>query len=260
MIFNVQDELIDSVGEAIDEMSENLSAEAMNRVINQIKNAMPGLIELMTYQTQDTWRTMAGDAGGWGDKYAKIVKADFDGKEGNVYLDETMMDSQSKKPNFMFAMMMENGVASWSIKDALMKSDKAKTGKDGIKYITIPLPVATPRKTGSGHKMSYFGGREMSGEIHKLVKAGGKAPEGSTVNVTTMRGSKDVDISGLAKYTTQQRHSQYGIFRRVSEKSKGWQYPNVSTTPIFDSVIKYVEKRMAEVVADFCYAIVEDNK
>ena len=258
MIFDFDaDTILSGIESAMDEADARLSQEAMDHIVNQINASLPGLVELMTYNTEETWKDIAGGAAGWGSKYAKAIKSNFKGSEGTVFLDETSIDPSSGKPNLMFAKMMEGGVKTWSIKEALLASDKAKTGPSGIKYIVVPLPVATPRKAGSGHKASYFGGREMTQEIHDLVKAGEKVSEGTTITVKTTAGSKQVDVSGLTRYNTRQRHSQYGIFRCVSSNSKGWQYPDVPPEPIFPSVIQYVEKRMAEVLKQFCADIVE---
>jgi hypothetical protein len=67
-----------------------------------------------------------------------------------------------------------------------------------------------------------------------------------------------VDVSGLTRYNTRQRHSQYGIFRRVSEKSTGWQHPGVAASPVFPSVLKEVDRRIQEVLAEFCKNIVKE--
>jgi hypothetical protein len=251
--------ILGSVFSALDSADDSLSEEAKEKIINQISVSMPGLVDLMTADTEDAWKTLAADAGGWGTKYAKAIKSTFNGEEGSVFIDESSVDPQSGQPNVVFMRKLELGVKTWSIKAALLASEKCKVGKDGVKYIIIPFPVATPRKGGGGHKGSEFGGREMSSDIHKLVKAGENAPEGSTVTVTTSSGSREVNISGLTQYNTRQLHSQYGIFRRVSPESSGWQYPNISPQPIFDSVIKYVERRMVEVITEFCKQIVEEN-
>ena len=99
---------------------------------------------------------------------------------------------------------------------------------------------------------SRFGGREMTSDIHKIVKGGGKAPAGTL-------STSGQDISGLSRWTTDQRHEQYGIFRVVSEKSKGWQYPNGGATPVFPSVVEYVNRRIQEVLNAFCQEIIRQN-
>ena len=106
MIFDLDDSIMIGVNNFLEEANNKMSEEAMFHIINQINNAMPGLCELLTQDTADTWRGIASNSSGWGSKYAKIIRSKFSGDEGTVYLDEMMKDSQSKKPNFMFAMMM----------------------------------------------------------------------------------------------------------------------------------------------------------
>lgn len=249
MIFDFDEEMIfNTINNAINSATE----EQANKIMDQIDNAMPGLLELMVLEAESVWSGEALKAGGWGSKYAQAIKTRFSGHDGEVYLDETSIDKQSNKPNFMYAMMMENGVKSFSIKEALLKSEKAKTGKDGIKYISIPFNVATPRKKGQGKMSSHFGGREMTSEIHALVKGGGKAPAGTL-------SKSGQDISGLTRYTTKQFHSGYGMFRTVSSKSKGWIYPDIPAEPVFNSVLEIVNKKVQEMLNEFCQSIIKDN-
>ncbi len=243
---------LESISSAIS-MAEDASQEKFADLGEKIHSAIPALIELMVNETEDYWISKAASIGGWGEKYAKAIKSDFSGETGEVFLDESALDKTSNRPLFMFAMMVEEGVKSWSIKDALLKSDKAKIGKDGIKYIIVPFPVATPKKKGTGKSLSSFGGREMSKEMHDILKSGGKVSSGSLQS-----GQRKISALGLTQYNTQKYHSQYGLFRRVYEKSKGWQYPNKSPQPVFQSVKQYVDKRMAEVMAEFCKAVVRE--
>lgn len=258
-VFNIDgDDILGAIETSLADAGQSLSDEAFEKIARAIDSAIPGLVELVTFNTETAWKDLAKNSGGWGVKYAKAIRSQYASGTGRVYLDASSKDKGSNRPNLMFAKMMEEGVQTWSIKDALMKSDKAKIGKDGVKYIIVPFPVATPRKKGSGHKSSYFGGREMSGEIHKLVKAGLRAPEGSTVTVTTSHKTSEVSIEGLTRYNSRTRHSQYGIFRRVTAKSKGWQYPSVAATPIYPKVKQYVDKRIGEILEQYCRDLVKE--
>jgi len=251
MNFDIDSEMIaETINEALESAGRQASEEQMQKIVQAIDEAMPGVIQVITQQMTEHWRSEAQGAGGWGSKYAEAIKSKVTGSQSEIYIDEEMIDKGSNKPNFMFAMMMEKGVKSWSIKDALMKSEKAKTGSDGIKYIVVPFPVATPRKQGQGKGKSSFGGREMSNEIYKIVKSGGKVPAGTKIGKT--------DISGLSKYNTRQLHGQYGVFLCISEKSKGWQYPNVPAEPVFPSVLAEVNKQIQQALSAFCQAIVQE--
>lgn len=258
-VFNIDgDEIVNSIESSLADAGADLTDETVEKIIAAINFAIPGFVELTINGTEEMWKDAAKSAGGWGSKYAKAIKSQYENGTGRVFLDDSSIDPQSKKPNLMFAKMMEGGVQTWSIKDALLKSDRAKIGKDGIKYIIVPFPVATPRRKGQGHMQSYFGGRVMSSEIHELVKGGERAPAGSTVTVTTAHKTSEVNIEGLTRYNTRTRHSQYGIFRRVSQNSKGWQYPNVSPRPIFPSVEKYVQRRISQILEEYCKELVKE--
>ena len=247
-IFNFdEDTILDSISNALEEAGYNASQDQMTSIINAIDEKFPSIIEILTYGMQSHWKDEARNSGlGWGEKYANAIKAEVSGGVGEIYIDEDMLDKQTNKPSIMFANMVEYGMKSFSIKDALMASEKAKVSADGVKYMTVPFPVATPRKASQGKMASKFGGREMTEEMHKVIKSGGR------ISGKLKSGQ---EVSGLSRYVTQQRHSQYGIFIRVSEKSKGWIHPGVAASPVFPNVIKEVNKRVQEIISSFCKEI-----
>lgn len=251
MIFDIDaDQVLDSVVKALEDAGQQMSQEKFTQIANAIESAMPGVIQLITMTMAEEWRSQADGAGGWGAKYSAAIKTKFSGATGEVYIDEGMTDKGSNKPNIMFAKMIEEGVKSWSIKDALLASEKAKVSKDGVKYIVIPFPVATPRQASSGKSKSQFGGREMTNEVYNIVKSGGR--------VSSAKLKSGQEVSGLSKYNTRQLHGQYGLFRCVSEKSRGWQYPDKSARPVFPHVLEEVNNKIQEAIATFCKAIVQE--
>lgn len=256
MFFNIEPSVVlQSVSDELEKVSADISQEQFQKIVEAIEDAMPGVVQTIAQGTQEFWRNEARASGsGWGEKYARAVKYRMTGKtEAEIYIDEDAMDKNSNQPNIMFAMMMEKGVKSWSIKDALLASDKAKESADGIKYIVVPFPVSAPRKSSQGTMRSQFGGREMTKEMHKIVKSGGRLKAGSL-----MVNGENVDVSGLTRYNTRQRHSQYGIFRCVSEKSKGWMYPTIGASPVFPSVVEQLNKQISDVISAFCKEIVRE--
>lgn len=249
--FNLnEDMIIDSIVEALEDVGSELSEQQFIDITNTIDEKFPGVIEVLTYGMQEHWKSEAIDSGTeWGQKYANAIKADVTGNKGYIWVDESETDKTSNKSNFMFVKMIEEGVKSWSIKDALLASDKAKIGPTGIKYITVPFPVRAPAKSGQGKMTRKFGGREMTAEMHKIVKSGGRLTSG------TLKGGQDV--SGLTRYVTAQRHVQYGIFRRVSKNSTGWQHPGRGPSPVYPSVLAEANKRVGEVISEFIKAVVQ---
>ena len=250
-IFDIDAEMAaNTVAEALEHAGSEMSQEKFNQIVMKINEVMPGIIQYLAERTAEIWKAEAENVGGWGTKYAKAIRYKVEGTNAEIYLDEESKDKESNKPNFLFAMMVERGVKSWSIKDALLRSKKAKVGKDGVRYIIIPFPVATPRKKGTGKQKSQFGHREMTQDMYKIVKAGGKISSGK------LKGGQD--ISGLSQYNTRQLHGQYGIFRCVSEKSKGWQYPDVPKEPVYETVLNQVNMEIQKALAAFCEAVVKE--
>lgn len=248
--FYLDEEMImDSIISALEDVGSEVSEDQFINIANAVDEKFPGVVELLTYGMQEHWKAEAVDSGtGWGQKYANAIMADVTGNKGSVWIDEGLTDKNSNKSNFMFIEMVEKGMKSFSIKDALLASDKAKIGPTGIRYITVPFPVATPRKSNQGKMARKFGGREMTLEAHKIVKSGGKF---------SGKLKSGQEISGLTRYVTKQRHSQYGIFRRVSENSTGWQHPGKRATPVSPSVQQEAKKRVVEVISEFIKAVVQ---
>jgi len=250
--FNINEGTVfESIAQGLEAAGKNLSEEQFVGVANRINESLPGVIEVLAYGMQKYWKQEARDSGGWGDKYANAIKVALDGDSARVYVDESLTDKTSNKPNMMYVKMVEEGMKSFSIQDALLKSEKAKISATGIKYMIIPFPVRTPKKKGSKTKSaSKFGGREMTREMHRIVKEGGRISSGKL--------ETGQDIAGLTRYNTRQRHSQYGIFRVVSQNSKWKDHPGVPASPVFPSVLKEVDKRIQEVLAEFCKAVVKE--
>lgn len=253
MVFDIDsDMMVDSVIDALEEVGARVSEDQFTDIIGKINDTMPGVVQIIAQGMAEHWKSEAKNSGtGWGEKYASIIRYKGSGNKAEVFLDEQSMDKRSGKPNLMFAKMVEEGMKSFDIKTGLLQSEKAKEGPNGIKYIIIPFPVATPRKQGQGSMQSAFGGREMSQEIHSIVRSGGKITAGT-------KTSSGADITGLTRYNTRQFHSQYGIFRCVSSKSKGWMHPGVPPSPVFPSVLEEVNKKAHEIITTFLKEIVKE--
>jgi len=253
--FDINPEMIiDAIAESLEAAGSQASEEQFYNIVKAIDGSFPDVIEVLTYGMQEHWKSEArGVSTGWGEKYAAAIKADVRGNVGEIYVDESAKDKTTNKSLMLYVEMVERGVKSWSIKEAVLKSKKAKIGASGLKYISIPFPVSTPRKEEQGTMQSRFGGREMTDAMHKIVKGGGRLGSGSL----TVKG-KDVDVSGLTRYVSRQRHEMYGIFRTVSEKSEGWIHPGKTAEPVYKKVLAEVNRRIHEVIMEYCKDIVKE--
>lgn len=251
MIFGIDPEtVISAISEKLEDAGSRLSEEQFGKIVDTIEKGMPGVIAVLTRGIASHWKSEAMDSGtGWGSKYSAAITYTVDKTTGEVFIDESMIDKTTNKPNMMFAKMVEEGMKSFSIKDGLLASEKAKTSSAGIKYIVVPFPVAVPRKASQGRMASQFGGREMTEDAHKIVKSGGRY---------SGQLKSGQEVSGLTKYVTRQRHEGYGIFMCVTENSRGWIHPGVAASPVFPKVIQEIEKKIHEVISEFCKEIVRE--
>lgn len=216
----------------------------------QFPQSTAGMANLLLDKAYQYWRAKAQSSGGWGERYANTLKIQpmtGVGGTGSVYVDE-------KHPDAKFVYMMENGVASWSIKDALLEGKAARRNKAkyGTLFVRVPFRYRTPSKM---KKTSAFAG-VMPNDIYKLVKGGATLKTAGRVFGET---SKTPYLSGLKRYGGA-LHGQYMTFRTVSEKSQGWQYPKIPAKPIFPKVMEKVEKMIAGTMVRMIQGFSDDIK
>lgn len=182
------------------------------------------------------WANLAQSTHGWGSRYARalVMKPATQGTAAEVYLDDD-------NPDAMFGYMMENGVNSWSIRDALMQSSHAQVSqRTGLKYMRIPFRYRVP---GAQKATSGFAG-VMDKDIYERVLSG------ETIDAATATGMGQPNMAGLKRYGAG-GHSQYLTFRTVTEKSPGWKYPRQPKRPVFSKVLDYVEKAIEIAIAAY---------
>jgi hypothetical protein len=254
MVFNIDPQnALNAAMEALEEAGRTFSEEQFARVAEAIEKAMPGVVQTIAQGTTEFWQSEAGSRGGWGEKYARAVKYRVTGTSAEIYADESMMDKTSNRPNYMYVKMIEEGMKSFSITQALLASEKAKTSADGIKYMVVPFPVAVPRRESSGKMRSQFGGREMTSQMHSILRSGGRLTTG-----TVKSGSREVSVAGLTQVTTKQFHSQYMMFRVASAAGKEWIHPGASPDPVFPDVLDFLNRQIQDCLSEFCRAVVKE--
>lgn len=160
------------------------------------------------------------------------------------------------------ASIIEDGIQAYDMKPGLLASPKAKTNKDGGKWITVPYRHGTPGTVGlpsmpknvysMANKLGFsrrnnavkalFTGRkyEWGGRLKEL-------PQGQRSHFGSHPGSgytwKNGQYSGMVR-AGGKGHSQYLTFRRVSENSdpRSWQHPGVEPRPIREAVVENTRK------------------
>lgn len=163
---------------------------------------------------------------------------------------------------------IEEGIKPYDMKIGLLSSPKAKTSKQGGKYLTVPFRHGTPQTTAlpampqsvynqaknlgysrrNNFLVSFVTGRKYSW--------GGKLPktsEGQRSHNTPHRGAgytwKTGMYSGMVK-TGRNKHSQYLTFRRVSSNSDpaSWQHPGVQPRHIREAVIENTREEVLQLI------------
>ena len=164
--------------------------------------------------------------------------------------------------------IVESGISAFDQKEGLLRSNKAKTGKNGNRYITVPFRHGTPSATtmpampqhiydqakslGYSRKNNFlttmFTGR-------KFTWGGSVSPtsEGQRSHNEPHRGAgytwKSGQYSGMVKMG-KPNHSQYLTFRRVSLNSNAnsWQFPGVKAKPIREAVIENTREEVLQLI------------
>jgi hypothetical protein len=164
--------------------------------------------------------------------------------------------------------LIEKGVGPFDMKPGLLNSPKAKLGKDGSRYITVPYRHGMPGTVGlpsmpqhiydTAKTLGYsrrnnfltalFTGRKYSwgGRLEKTS-------EGQRSHITPHPGAgytwKAGQFSGMVRMG-KPNHTQYMTFRRVSSKSDeaSWQYPGVKARPIREAVVENTKGEVLQLV------------
>lgn len=200
---------------AVFEFTEKLLPKTTEKVGNLLLDKIYELW-VLTARTKPT--TTKGAPSRWGERYSRAIEVEPitpGGGKGRVYIDDG-------SPEMLFVNMVESGVRSWSIKDALLKGKAARRNKElyGNTFVTVPFRQRTPG--GRGPASSSFAG-DIPSDVYERAKRGESiGPEaGKLAGLTRVGGSQ---------------HSQFFTFRTVSENSPGWVYPSVPATPVFEEV------------------------
>jgi len=190
----------------------------------------------------ELYDTPTGRHKGWGIKAGETIKYNVRGSKVKIYADEKEIDPRTGKKKILFVNIIEDGISSWSIKEALLNSSRVRISKHGVKYVRVPFRWRIPNNQ---QKSAYFAG-VMPDEVYNIVK-GGK---------TRLKGIEYGHMAGLARYGTK-GHYQYFTFRTVSEKSQGWQYPNIAPTPVYRKVLKQIEQMIPIILENYCKALID---
>jgi hypothetical protein len=161
---------------------------------------------------------------------------------------------QSTSPHAIYIEMGRRVRSGPEVRAAMLASGKAKTAKDGSRYITIPFRHGTPGTVTmkpmpqSIYEEAKSLPRSKPGRIGGSLKSIFKTKEGHTIDPTQFGRRTKIQTSDrpFAPYTwkkgpyagmTKQGKSgqtQYMTFRRISSKTQGqaWAQPEIKPRPV----------------------------
>lgn len=160
--------------------------------------------------------------------------------------------------------LIEEGQPPRDMKPQMLASPKAKTGKDGKKYVTVPFrhgtPGATtipnmPKSVYSQAKNLGYSRRNGGLDTKRYTWGGrlGESPIGQRSHTGNHPGAgytwRTGQYSGMVR-VGQPGHSQYLSFRRLSENSdpKAWQFPGVKPKKIREAVVENTREETLQLV------------
>jgi hypothetical protein len=162
--------------------------------------------------------------------------------------------------------IVEDGIKAYDMKVGLLNSPKAKTGKGGSLYITVPFRHGTPG-TATMPSMSrgaYKDAKKLGYSRRNNALTSGMGTQytwgGRLKNTSEGKRSKIISknrnytwktglFSGMVKMG-KRNHTQYMTFRRVSANSdpNSWQFPDVPARPIRVAVIENTREEVLQLI------------
>lgn len=228
-----------NIPEVVQKLFEKTMEIMPDTTVNLANVLVDKIHELWTLKAKNAPVRKDGSPSLWGERYARTLKVEYasgNNSSAKVYADESSDD-------FMFVELVENGVTQWSIKDALLsgKAARRNAAKYGVTFVRVPFRWRVP---GTVRQTSSFAGI-MPQDVYELAKSG------KTV------GEEHGNLAGLRRVGGK-RHGQFMTFRTVSQKSKGWIYPNISATPVFEDVSRKAEEMIAKALENFVRGFMKD--
>ena len=164
--------------------------------------------------------------------------------------------------------LIERGIKAYDQKAALLRSSRAKVGKGGSRYITVPFRHGTPgtvtmasmpkhvydqAKTLGYSRKNNFLTALVTGRRYSWGGRLQETSEGQRSHISPHPGKgytwKTGLFSGMVKMG-KTNHSQYMTFRRVSTNSDpaSWQFPGVKPRPIREAVVENTREEILQLI------------
>jgi len=223
--------------------------QKFNELIDMIEDlelVKTDLLNYIGYSVSNLWMqeydNLNNRQKGWNEKAKQAINFKVQGNNVEIYADDSMTDPRTGVKYILFVNILEHGIRSWNIKEALLRSKRVRINAEGLKYIIVPFRWRTPTKSPKRPNPIFSG--TMPKEIYNIVKTGQRLGRGYG------------RLSGLKRYG-REHHYSYFTFRTVSEKSPDWIYPNIPGHNVYDKVLRKVEDSISDIVDHYVNALFE---
>lgn len=145
--------------------------------------------------------------------------------------DKTIQFELEGKGISKLGLMLEQGASAFDIKEGLLNSPKAKTGKDGNRYITVPFRIATSSAIAESavfagimpkliYQIAKQKGSVSGSDLPEEYKVKGVRAELSGTNLPVFKTDEYVHKNPIYEGVTKNSGGGYGTMRRVSDNSE----------------------------------------
>lgn len=199
------------------------------------------------------------------DKVINEVKRILNNHKGNYKFIESEFDIEKYKRKSKFShlrkynMTIEEDssyIAGHSIvthNSGLLKSSKAKTNKDGDKYITIFMRKGTPGAKSIPNMPKTIYKKIRKAELAQKFARSGSKYKAVLKGLRGETGSKKTGKASIYEGLTKmggKGQSQYGTFRIVTKNSTGWIHPGVPASKVFSLTSRRVKPRIKRMLQE----------
>ncbi len=230
-------------------ISFNMNVNVFRLVNETLKESFADTFNILANEIRKEWITNIAQSSApskWKSRYISTIRT-----EGSFPYIEILGgdDSFNNSGGIGASVLIEEGAKPFDMKIGLLNSPKAKVGKNGKKYITVPFRHGTPGTSGFNSVMPT--------SLYQKIKS---MPFGSVLKTGKIEGQdlsqygkkthwKSGKFQGLTK-VGREGHTGYYTFRRVSEDSSGWIYPGQPAHKIFPGIINIMNNQIKIHVTD----------
>ena len=234
----------------IEELVKKLSQIGMNS-----DPAIQRALDRSQQVVYEKWQEILGKSKakrGWKEHYSRKIEEEDVVEKNTRTVSVNMKRDQATN---MYVNFIENGISSWSIKEALLNGPHSQKGKNG-RYNIVFMRKNTPGSSSPAMSSDVYSiakgmismKETLADRVRDISSMPGSKLQSRAVSVSeqisSAKGKREHlgrMMKGKAQKTKTGNQHAYGVFFRVGENSKGWVYPDIPKVPVFSRVKSEVE-------------------